>query len=264
MIHLFAAAAAEAAEGGASGIQWDPAIRGILIVALSVAILCGSVYLLLATNTGSRLGFLIAATGLMGWMTLMGFTWWLYAIGPVGTAPSWQVEEIVRSESVDDTSAAAVPEARDLAEWNEVPAEDPSRGEAQAAADEAISGDGAVAQFEAASDYVVLDVYRRGGKDPDAFTSQFPGPHPPEFAVVQVQAAREVEVPFGETPPPAEADPDAEVYSVVMVRDLGSERLPPAVITLSSLVLFLVLCNMLHRRDKLATQARALATADVS
>ena len=42
-------------------ISWDPTIRGYLVVATGVAVLCGSVYLLLATNTGVRLGFLIAA-----------------------------------------------------------------------------------------------------------------------------------------------------------------------------------------------------------
>lgn len=258
------AAAAEAAEG-AGGLQWDPAIRGILIVALAVAILCGSVYLLLATNTGSRLGFLIAATGLMGWMTLMGFTWWLYAIGPVGPGPSWQVQEVVRGESVDDTSAAALPEARDLSDWEELPEEDPNRGEAQAAADDALTGDDSrAAQFDAASDYVVRNVFLRGGKDPDSVLSRFPGPHPPQHVVVQVQEAVDVDVPFGEAPPPAEPDPSAPVLSVVMVRDLGSERLPPAAITISSLILFLVLCSTLHRRDKLAEETRARGLAEVS
>jgi hypothetical protein len=266
VMHLFAAAAEGAAEAaeGAGGIQWDPAIRGILIVALATAILCGSVYLLLSTNSGPRLGFLIAGAGLMAWMVLMGITWWLYAIGPVGPGPEWVVQEIVRSEAQDDLGAAALPEARDLSDWEELSPEDPARGEAQAEADEMISGDGDVAQFETASDYIVLDVFIRGGKDPDSIVSRFPGPHPPQHAIVQVQQIVEQEVEFGEAPPPAEADPTEPVYSVVMVRDLGSERLPPAVFTISSLVLFLVLCNMLHRRDKLATETRARAAAEVA
>jgi hypothetical protein len=246
----------------ALSLPWDPAIRGIAIVAVAVAILCGSVYLLLATNTGTRLGFLIAAAGLAGWMVLMGATWWIYAIGLVGDSPSWQVTEIVRHSDPGDLQGAALPEARDLSDWTEIPEDDPSRGEAAAAADEAIAGTGPVAQFESSNDYIVIDVFDRGGKDPDALISQLPLPHPAHHAIVQVQRVVEVEVPFGQAPPPAEADPTAPIHSVVMVRDLGSERLPPAVITLASLVLFGVACNALHRRDKAASEARARALAE--
>jgi len=39
-----------------------------------------------------------------------------------------------------------------------------------------------------------------------------------------------------------------------MVRDLGDLRFPPAMVTIGSLILFLVLCNVLHRRDKLLNE----------
>ena len=42
---------------------WDPGLRGVLTVAVAVIILCGSVALIVSTNTGNRLGFLIALTG---------------------------------------------------------------------------------------------------------------------------------------------------------------------------------------------------------
>ena len=38
-----------------AGIAWNPGIQGILVVLTGVAILCGSIYLLLATNMGARL-----------------------------------------------------------------------------------------------------------------------------------------------------------------------------------------------------------------
>ena len=57
-------------------INWEPEIRGILIVIISVGVLCGSVYLILGTNMGARLGFLVALAGLAGWMFLMGAIWW--------------------------------------------------------------------------------------------------------------------------------------------------------------------------------------------
>ena len=55
-----------------SAIGWEPELRGILIVIIAVVTLCGSVYLILATNLGARLGFLVALAGLAGWMMLIG------------------------------------------------------------------------------------------------------------------------------------------------------------------------------------------------
>ena len=69
---------------------WEPELRGILIVIIAVVVLCGSVYLILATNLGARLGFLVALTGLLGWLMLMGIVWAIYGIGLKGPDPSWQ------------------------------------------------------------------------------------------------------------------------------------------------------------------------------
>ena len=56
----------------------------------------GSVYLLLGTNLGARLGFLVAISAIFGWCTIMGITWWVYGnIGMLGEAPHWVVEEVV-------------------------------------------------------------------------------------------------------------------------------------------------------------------------
>ncbi len=46
-----------------AGIAYDPEIRGVLIFAFSLVFFCGSGWLLLGTNMGSRLGFLVAAGG---------------------------------------------------------------------------------------------------------------------------------------------------------------------------------------------------------
>lgn len=244
-------------------LSWDPQIRAILVVALAVAVLPGSVYLILGTNLGTRLGFLVAMAGFWGWMTIMGIIWALYGIGYVGDSPTWHVVEAVTSESADDLSAAKVEEAHDLSDWEELPPDDPSRGEAQASASAALVGDdSAFGLFQAESEYVVIDAYEKGGKDPDSLLSELPGPHPPHFAIVQVQRAVVVEVPFGEAPPPAEPDETQPIVSVVMERDLGSKRLPPVAIALASAIIFGVTCNVLHRRDKAVTEARAAAAAN--
>lgn len=77
-----------------AGLGWDPEIRGLLTVALGLAVLGGSVWLLLVTNTGTRLGSLIALAGFWGWMFVMGIFWWIYGIGWAGTLPTWQVEDV--------------------------------------------------------------------------------------------------------------------------------------------------------------------------
>lgn len=79
-------------------LTWTPGIRGVLVVAVGVIVLMGSVYLMLGTNSGFRLGFLLALTGLMGWMTIMGVIWMIYGIGKTGPAPSWHVLEINRGD----------------------------------------------------------------------------------------------------------------------------------------------------------------------
>jgi len=79
-----------------AGIGFNPGIRGILVVLTGFSVLCGSVYLLLATNMGARLGMLVAFAGLFGWLSILTLTWWISppAIGPRGTNPTWKPVEI--------------------------------------------------------------------------------------------------------------------------------------------------------------------------
>lgn len=77
-----------------AALTWDPGFKGILTVVVAVAILCGSVALIMSTNSGARLGFLLALTGLMGWLFVMGIVWAVYGIGYKGPAPTWKVVDI--------------------------------------------------------------------------------------------------------------------------------------------------------------------------
>ena len=54
---------------------WDPTILGVLVVLSAVGLFCGSVYLLLGTNLGARLGFLVAGACLSGFMVLLSSLW---------------------------------------------------------------------------------------------------------------------------------------------------------------------------------------------
>lgn len=241
-------------------LAWDPQIRAILVVALAVLVLPGSIYLILGTNLGARLGFLVAMAGVFGWMTIMAIIWAVYGIGYVGDSPSWELREVARSDDPQQLTSAVVEDARDLSTWNKLPADDPKRGEAQATASAGIAGDNApLKTFEAESDYIVVDAYDKGGRGSSWFDQNIPFSHPPHYAIVQVQKVKEVDVPFGETPPKAEADPSAPVISVILERDLGDKRLPPVLVAIGSAIIFGVTCNVLHRRDKAVMAARLAA-----
>ena len=58
-------------------------------------ILCGSVYLILATNIGHppRASWCPSPAS-FGWLFLMGIVWTIYGIGYKGPAPSWKVLEV--------------------------------------------------------------------------------------------------------------------------------------------------------------------------
>ena len=88
---------------GTLAINWEPQIRGVIIIIIAVGVLMGSVYLILATNLGARLGFLVAFAALAGWIFLMGTVWWTYGKGLLGPDPSWQP---VRAKTVLQTTTA--------------------------------------------------------------------------------------------------------------------------------------------------------------
>ena len=96
-------------------IHWDPEIRNILALSVGIAILVGSVMLLVSTNTGPRTGVLVTLGCLFGWLMLMGLTWWMYGIGMKGEASHWRVVEINRG----DLAEAQNPKAAKLPDLDE-------------------------------------------------------------------------------------------------------------------------------------------------
>lgn len=255
-------------------LSWDPQIRGFSIVLVAVLILCGSIYLLLATNTGAKLGLLLAVTGLTGWMALMGLLWTVFGIGLRGDPPSWQVEEIVAGGGEASTSE----ELEDFPRgWQKLQTGDRILADAQAAADNALSkdaqasaggghsgGGGAATEgpefappFEGSDDYVLVAGFRKGGEN-----SFLPGKvlkhdrgifHAPHYAVVQVRPALQ-QVSLDGAPTTPQPDPSKEPYTVVMIRDLGNVRQPSAILAVSMGILFAVCCYVLHKRDQELTE----------
>ena len=84
-------------------INWQPELRGIVVVLIAAVVLIGGTYLVVGTNVGARLGFLLVIAAFFGWMMTMGAIWWTYGIGLKGPTPFWHPAEpvtIVRDSSL--------------------------------------------------------------------------------------------------------------------------------------------------------------------
>lgn len=379
-----------------AAIEFRPQIAGVLTVLVGTLVLMGSIWLIISTNQGIRMGTLISFAGFFGWMFIMGIFWWIYGIGYAGSAPVWvatdinrgdlqasgleearvlagaedldftafdlvvngdseeataeyntmaslrdtvEIPDLVRDEVTeamfpgnlfenldrdqqDDINIAAreiawdrlnpdqqaVLEAdferfrsdrllrNEIVTFSELAAVAPEltkideltfgdwrlmsvaqAGEAQAQASSDVLSSGL---FTAASEFKFLDAYDRGGKP----IRDIPADagwveehwirvkhkvgtiinfrHPVHHAVVQLQAVNEVETAPGQAPPRPTVDPNEPVISVIMTRDLGNVRFPPFMVALGSLIIFLVLCYLLHVRDQDAAERRKAFEAE--
>jgi hypothetical protein len=290
-----------------AGIGWEPQIRGFLTLGVGVVVLMGSVYLLLGTNLGTRLGFLLGSSAFFGWLMIMGLVWWVYgSIGMLGDLPKWEVTEVVYPDTdnaalaeahtldtsglptheevgeLDEAGVASLSEdIQDQTGWRLLPESNPSFGEAKATVDEYIAenpiagvGDEELKGLDAASEYVTVYSFERGGKerlpaDPSRAdrivkklkTTFVQLTHPPHYAVIQIQPVIYQEPVAGQPPPTAEADAEEPVISVIMERNLGDRRFPGAMLTIFSGIVFGVLCMQLHVRDKRVAEVRGLVPA---
>ena len=264
-------------------VRWDPVLTGYLAVILAVSVLCGSVYLLLATNLGVRLGFLVAWTGLWGWMLLMSIVWWVFGIGWIGNQPGWNVLQVATNPAVVPTEEVQQLSAYGLdqipPDWTVV-----DEADARSAADSHVVCNDADPRrllavnsclFSAATDYFTHRVVVTGGERyrplsiPDNVITQyfFPSRGRPNYAVVQIQPfapvadidPNQLDEEGEVILPQAEIDDDAPVYSVVMVRDHGSVRLRPALLSIFAALLFGLGCYHLHRRDQAIWAVREAA-----
>lgn len=338
-----------------AAIGFDPEIRGILVVATGAIVLLGSIWMILSTNSGVRLGSLLALSAFFGWMIIMGAFWWIRGIGFVGESVSWRIldfnrgdinqssvepardlpdptllqgvgyqlavdnvdltigvgedqttpllefadeldrdavdyedltdeefaEQVernrLRDESVtlsqvfsvapdfiEDQEGTAFP---DLNGWKILSTAD--AGEVQSTAGSAILEENGF-DFESQSEFKFLDAFTIGGKPKlarditDCFfcKDRFDRTwlwirnaatikNPPEYAVVQLQAVDEeaLIIEEGKAPRFPVVDEEAQIISVVLIRDLGNLRFPPAMVTMGSLLIFTALAWLLHVRD---------------
>lgn len=260
-------------------IGWEPELRGLLTVVIAVVILMGSIYLIMLTNMGSRLAFLVSLAGLAGWMMLMGLTWWIYGIGLRGPDPSWapvagatvlQDTDALRSggalEVLPQIPDDATPseEAELVSEqfrdegWVLLDPSSPAFGQAQASASVYLEEEGAFATGE----YAVTDIFDIGGdRYPRIKAGDIPGLdngsldffaffHEPHYVVAEAAPYIQTRDEPGRAPASAEIDETRQRQYVYMVRDLGARRQPAVVLTFGGGAIFLALCYLLHRRDR--------------
>lgn len=276
-MQAFATAATFLAE-----FSWDPQVRGIVIVLLALLVLPGSVFLITSTNVGARMGFLVTVAGLSGFCALLGLLWTFNAGGLVGRSPSWKPLEIAAGPP-----GASIAEGTDglpmkLGEaptngWRELPQGNPVRGDATAAADKLLAPDTSEAPegqeksppkfappFGSPTAYVQVAAYQKGGQDAGVwfkirnhrFYKQGPWYNPigwfraPANQVVitvQKAAPKLNEGDLAEEPKP---DLSVPPQTLVLVRDRGSLRFPPAMFSLFWFIVFAVTTWSMHQRDK--------------
>ena len=281
--------------GALLAVGWEPELRGILTVIIGVVVFLGSIYLILLTNLGVRLGFLVTLAGLAGWMALMGLAWMIYGIGLKGPEPSWEPvpgrtvlqspEALVRAGVLE--SCATVSDASDecistaegadqgltprqiagrvetefVAEgWTTLAESDSAFGQAAAEAGVLVEE---TETFDA-GEYQVVNVFDIGGErypkinDSLDFIAFF---HKPHYVTVEVAPLVPTRTEPGRAPASPEIDETRNSVYVYMVRDLGARRQPATVLMVGSTMVLLACCYLLHRRDALIARNREPATA---
>ena len=267
-------------------IGWQPELRGILITIIAVFTFCGSVYFILSTNLGARLGFLVAFAALAGWIFIMGAIWWTYGKGLLGPDASWAPVSgrtvlttdtlggdgpldapVVVDANADATATAAAVADQFVSEgWRQLESSVPSFQQSGAAASVLLEESKALANGE----FQVVNVFDKGGqRSPQLFNGKLDFLaffHTPHYAVVEVAPLVKQRDEPGRAPAKPEIDTTRERRYIYMIRDLGAKRKPAGFITVGSLAVFLMLCYLLHTRDRrvLANRSQRALPAQTS
>src|SRR5579884_1738043 len=135
-------------------------LRGYFIVVFAIGLFCGSIYLLLATNLGARMGFLVAFASFSGFLGLLGLIWFtnLTPLNALhGAAPAWVIKE-----AVDNPAQAKTAAVRDI-ETKGVPVETSAQGDIKATVDGAVVTPGNPYKlYNSTADYVVVNATQLG------------------------------------------------------------------------------------------------------
>ncbi len=238
---------------------WYPTILGVLVVISAIVLFIGSIYLLLGTNLGARLGFLVTFTSLMGFLMILSVLWLTTASpleSPKGRVASWSV-----IENVPDITKAKTVAVRDIAQkQNKASQIDASN--VLASVDAALitkvgtptlqvtPNDNRFAKFADVTQFMVLETYTLGGSNPQFWKGEFN--HSKKYAVIEYCKTATQTQTFGLPPLPPEcaSGADAQRGFVVATFDYGTLRLPPFVVIVITAILFGLGLLALHWREK--------------
>jgi hypothetical protein len=238
---------------------WYPTILGVLVVIAAICLFIGSIYLLLGTNLGARLGFLVTFTSLMGFLMILSVLWLTTASpleSPKGRVASWSV-----IENVPDVTKAQTEAVRDIVK-KENKASQTDASNVLAAVDAALvtkqstptvtvtPNDNRFAKFDDVTQFMVLETYTLGGSNPRFWKGEFN--HSTKYAVVEYCKTATQTQTFGLPPLPPEcaSGADAQRGFVVVKYDYGTLRLPPFVVIVITAILFGLGLLALHWREK--------------
>lgn len=252
-------------------INWEPELRGILVVIIGGVVWFGSIYLILGTNVGARLGFLLVLAGLTGWLTIMGFQWMIYGIGMQGPLPTWvevpgrtvlsSPAALVQARVLDDfdattvadldaaDTAAAVATAFEDEGWVRLEESSSAFGQAVASAQTLIEHEG----IYDAGRFTAVNVFDTGGERSPKIGESIDFlafRHAPHYVVVEFVPFEPTRTELGRAPASNVIDDSQPRQYVHMVRDLGSRRQPALVLMVGSGAMFGACCYLLHRRDR--------------
>lgn len=256
---------------------WYPTILGVLVVVAAVVLFVGSIYLMLGSNLGARVGFLATFTGLMGLMVVLT-SLWVTTASPLntlrGSVPKWEIKEVVSNPSKSSIEAV-----RNIKQ-DGTKVEAIEAANVKAAVDEGLvtkvdtavekftAEDNKFAKFTLVTDYLVTNTWETGGSRPSWLDGQFR--HTPKYAVVQICGTAENTQPFGVAPdtPACAADGTDRAKKngyVVLEYNLGDVRFPPLVAFISSVILFVLGLLMFgwyekDRRAEIAAQSETAKT----
>lgn len=265
-------------------ISWEPEIRGIVLVIVMLGCLVGTTYMVLGTNLGARLGLLHLLAAFFGFIALLACVWWAYGSGLRGEDPTWVGKQIfygaeeLKNDPLTAGLVAGDGSVGDADGWVALALDDSKRGQASASSDDILLNRSKL--FTSTADYTTVTVYDKGGKSfPklgacksydsdgawDAIGHWFKHPcidqlafkHTPHYVVVEVQPNLLQNTEPGQAPPTPATDDDKQAIYVLMLRDLGTRRRPPALIAGGSGLITAALLWMLHGRDKRSMAARA-------
>ena len=139
----------------------------------------------------------------------------------------------------------------------------PSYQQAGAAASVFVEESGAMANGE----FQVVNVFDKGGqRSPQLFNGKLDFLaflHTPHYSVVEVAPLVKQREELGRAPAKPEIDTTRSHQYVYMIRDLGAKRKPAGFITVGSLAVFLMLCYLLHSRDRRVIANRSVKALPV-